>query len=473
MEMKGRRKRLSAMSLAYTAAVLVALGALAFLSARRGGRIDVTETKRHSLQPATRALIDSIPDGAEPVDILAITSPLLAGGNAREAESQVGPLLNVFARHSQKVRISLRFAEQEPALVNQLGIDRLPLVLLSWQPPTPQGGEKPPRRERRTHVVTESGITKALRELIEDEKRIAYFTVGHGELRIGEAGGPGGSLLATTLQGLNFDTRELGIAGSGDIPADADLVVVAGPQSDFSVAEIAALDRYGDGGGRILVFDGPTRDFDDLLLVHSWLSAKWNLEAQEGLVADFEVPLGADPRILLVLPKAADHPLLQGLERYLHLPLTRNILFLDRALDGVAVAPLLMSGERSWLERDLASAAPRYDEGIDERGPFAIAWSGTRRPPGQEGESRLIVFGTRMAFADQYIGSGGNMGLLRNSVDWLTGREADIEARLGSATDGAVIIADRQGRIILATMLVLPVIVSLTGVIIWWRRRRL
>lgn len=473
MEMRTRRRRMSAMASAYTVAILVALGALAFLSARRGGRWDVTEAKRHSLKPSTRALLESIPDGADPVDVLALTSPLVAGGDTREAHAQVGPLLEVFSRTSPKVRASVRFAEHEPALVNQLGVDRLPIVLLSWQPPPGPDGTRPPRRERRTYTPTEDGIAQALRELVEDDKRIAYFTVGHGELRIGDQAGPGAALLASTLAGLNFETRELEPANAGEIPADADLVVVAGPQSDFLKEEIAALDRHGDRGGRILVLDGPTRQPTDLLLLHAWLSAKWNLEPQEGIVADFEVPLGADPRILVVMPKPDEHAILKGLERLVQLPLTRNILFLDRALEGVAVAPLLTSGPRSWLEKDLAAASPRFDEGVDVQGPLAIAWTATRKPEGQEREARLVVFGTRMAFANQYLGSGGNMGLLRNSVDWLTGREADIEARLGSATDGTVIVAERQGRIILVTMLVIPLVVSLTGVAAWWRRRRL
>ena len=473
MEMRGRRRRLSLLAGAYTAAVLVALAALAVFSARRSGRLDVTHDRRHSLQPATLALLESMPEGAEPVDMLAITSAIVAGGRADEAEAQVGPLLQVFARSSGRVRARVLLAEHEPALVDQLAIDHVPVVLLSWQPPTPPGGAKPPRRERRTLVATEAGIASALRELIEDRKRIAYLLVGHGELRQGEQGPASAALMATTLQGLNFETRELALVGAGDVPQDADLLVVAGPQSGLLKEELAAFDRYMDRGGRFLVLDGPTRDPDDLLLLHAWLSAQWNLGPADGVVADFDVPLGADPRVLLVLPKAEDHPIASGLQRLVQLPLTRSIRYLDRALPGVTCTAVLRSGPQSWLETNLEDRVPKYDEGEDLRGPLAIAWAATRRRTGDPAEARLVVFGTRMAFADQHLAIGANMDLLRNTVDWATGREADIAARQGGSEDGTVVVADRQGRIIITSMLVVPAIVSLTGVAMWWRRRRL
>jgi hypothetical protein len=471
--MRSRRARMSAMAGAYTALVLVALAAIAVISARHGGRLDLTQERRHSLRPATRALVASIPKDAEPVDVLGVTSAGIAGGSGEEARAQLAPLLDLFAHESPKIRTSVRLAEKEPALVNELAIDRVPLVLLSWQPPTPPGGAKPERRQRRTLVATENGIAQALREILEDRKRIAYFLVGHGELRIGEGQPASAHLLALTMQGMNFETRELALAGSADIPQDADLVVVAGPQADLLKDEMAALDRYIARGGRFLVLDAPTREPGTLVLLNAWLSAQWNIGPTEGFVADFEVPLGADPRILLVMPKPGDHPICEGLQKLVQLPLSRSFSFLDRALDGVLSTPFLTSGPRSWIETDLAQSPPRFDEGTDATGPLALAFASTKRPTGQEREARLVVFGTRMAFADQGIGNAGNADLLRNAVDWATGHESDIAAREGDAPDGAVVIADRQGRVILGTMLFVPAVVALAGIATWWHRRRL
>lgn len=472
MEVSRRRSR-TAMALLYTGAVLVALAVLAVLSARHGGRWDVTERKVHSLRPETQALVDSIPDGAEPVDIVAVTSAMVAGNDSREAEMQIRPLLEVFQRSSPKLRATVRLAESEPALVQQLGIDRVPIAVLHWRPPAGSDAAPPEERERRTFDVTESGIAQALRDLLEDRKRVAYVLFGHDEMRIGDDGAAGFALAAHALRGINFDVRDLALVGTANVPDDADLLILAGPQSDVLPEEAEAFDRYAARGGRFLVLDGPTREPGRLPTLHGWLIKHWNVGPTEGIACDIDGPLGSDPRILLLTADPASHPMLASLHGLVQMPLTRSLAVLDRSLDGVAPTSVLQSGPRSWLETGFLSSAPAYDEGLDLRGPLSLAVAVTRKPTGQAEESRLVAFGSRMMFANQHVGTGGNMELLRDAADWATGREEDIVARRGSGEDGGLVISRRQGRIILGEAIVIPLIVAAAGVIFWWRRRRL
>src|SRR5690606_41227540 len=85
------------------------------------------------------------------------------------------------------------------------------------------------------------------------ERRTVYFTTGHGELNDPESAGPlggrglgGGTLFQQLLGYLNYDIRELGLTNglSVDVPSDAAMVVVLGPQRRFLEGEMAALDRY-------------------------------------------------------------------------------------------------------------------------------------------------------------------------------------------------------------------------------------
>ncbi len=473
--MSGGRARMAGLSAAYTLFVFTALAALAVLAARRGGRFDLTATGRHSIEPATQAILDSIPPASQPVDIMAVTSALIAAGNAREADAQVRPLLMALADASPLVRTDVRLAESEPALVQELTIDRVPVIIMHWQPPPAAPGEAaPPARQRRTFDITEAGIATALRDLLEDRKRVAVLLTGHDEMRPTDTGPTGFSLAAQILRAMNFDVRELVLAGSADIPDDADLVVLAGPQSDLLKPELQAFERHLARGGSFLILDGPTRDAQALQGLDVWLAGRWNLLPEPGVVADFDVPLGADARILLVAPpEAPDHPVATGLTKVMQIPLARNITFLDQALDGVAVTRLLASGPRSWLETDLSMREPKYDADVDTQGPLAIAWAGTSMPAGQTREARLVLLGSRIAFSNQHLGAGGNIDLLRNAVDWATRREDDIAARRGSATEGGIVVSQRQSNIILAATLLVPAIVALTGAVTWWRRRRM
>ena len=94
-------------------------------------------------------------------------------------------------------------------------------------------------------------------------KRIVYRVQGHEETgftppRDGE---PSAALshLRELLQSQNLETRDLGLAqGLGnEVPADAAMVLLVGPQRPMLAKETAALLRYFQRGGRLLVAADP------------------------------------------------------------------------------------------------------------------------------------------------------------------------------------------------------------------------
>ena len=95
------------------------------------------------------------------------------------------------------------------------------------------------------------------------EKRNAYFTVGHGERNEkGDSERPATARIKgfeALLRAQNFTVKPLGLAeGLGqEVPTDADLVVVAGPQLPFRRSEEDALGRYLDQGGNLMAFLEP------------------------------------------------------------------------------------------------------------------------------------------------------------------------------------------------------------------------
>ncbi|HLV22947.1 MAG TPA: Gldg family protein [Polyangiaceae bacterium] len=102
-------------------------------------------------------------------------------------------------------------------------------------------------------------------------RRVAYLTVGHGELNDdSRSGQPGRSarLARTLLEKQNYQVKNLGLTqGLGrEIPEDASIVFVLGPTDPFTPEELATLERYLKGGGKLLLAldpDGiPAGDLD-------------------------------------------------------------------------------------------------------------------------------------------------------------------------------------------------------------------
>lgn len=103
------------------------------------------------------------------------------------------------------------------------------------------------------------------------KQKIAYLTVGHGELNDGPRVATSdavrtGNIARTLLQRQNYLVKDLGLAQglAREVPSDADLVLVLGPTEPFSAEEIDSLRRYLAGSGKLVLALDPdsfsTRD---------------------------------------------------------------------------------------------------------------------------------------------------------------------------------------------------------------------
>ena len=114
----------------------------------------------------------------------------------------------------------------------------------------------------------EQQFTAALMGLIEGKTSKVYFTEGHGEHAIRDSESPQGfGLVVQNLKNENIETDSLNLAVKGEVPADADAVVIAGPVVSFSPVETQALDAYLQRNGKLLVLVDPyvTLGLDTLL----------------------------------------------------------------------------------------------------------------------------------------------------------------------------------------------------------------
>lgn len=90
-------------------------------------------------------------------------------------------------------------------------------------------------------------------------RRVAYLTVGHGELNASGARPGAGARTADLVQNMlrkqNYQVRRFG-PGQGslhEVPSDAEIVLVLGPTEPFAPEEIEVLRQYANGGGRLLL----------------------------------------------------------------------------------------------------------------------------------------------------------------------------------------------------------------------------
>ena len=97
-------------------------------------------------------------------------------------------------------------------------------------------------------------------KLTRQARRRSTSSTGHDERAIeGEEAGEGGGLAraAEALRNENYQVEPLLLAAKGDVPEDADVVIVAGPTRPLLDDELAALDRYLARGGALFALVDP------------------------------------------------------------------------------------------------------------------------------------------------------------------------------------------------------------------------
>ena len=97
----------------------------------------------------------------------------------------------------------------------------------------------------------EQDLTNALIKVVTGAARKVYFTQGHGEKDTASTDRGGYSTAVEAMKQDNFAVEPLVLIQQKTMPADATIVVIAGPTTDFFPPEIEALNAYVAKGGKV------------------------------------------------------------------------------------------------------------------------------------------------------------------------------------------------------------------------------
>jgi ABC-type uncharacterized transport system involved in gliding motility auxiliary subunit len=443
------------------------LALLAFLGARYHKSWDWTEAKSHSLTDQTKKVLAGL---EQPVKVTALFAQI-AAAEAKDLLERYGEAA------PEKFEYEFVDPQAQPGRLAELDLEagRLEGGLLH----VAIGNDSVDLKD-----VTEVALTQAIVKLTRQEQKKVYFLDGHNERPIeGEkaAEGDGMKDAADALRNENYQVETLLLAAKGDVPADANVVIAGGPTRPLHESEHAALTRYLERGGALLVMldPGAGTDLGDDL-------AKWGIQVGDDMIVDRVQGLFGRP----TTPFAAeygDHDITRELGDATLFHLARSVLPSDGA--EAAVSPIVRTSEQSWAERDMDRLLTRgeaeYNDGADVKGPVSLAVAGTLElgapaAPAAEGEAppapktaRIVVLGDSDFVSNQLIREFRNRDLFVNSVNWLLGDVEAISVRPGQPRASRLQLSTEQFlEIRYLALFVMPELIALIGVVAWWQRRR-
>ena len=325
---------------------------------------------------------------------------------------------------------------------------------------------------KRAAFKGELRFTDALVAVTEGKTPKACYLTGHGEHDLrSEDSTLGYQGFAELLREKSIDLQPLSLS-TNDVPADCQLLILAGPRRAVPSDELQKIDAYLRNGGRALVLlmnTGLRRGGLERLL------EGWGVDVGDDLVVDRSQPESATTELLV--SEFSGHPVvnpLHGSRMALVRPRSvRPVSGGSRAADAVKVNELAFTGSAG----EVWAPAPGGRTVIETNGliPLMVAVEkGTIAGVNPDrGSTRLVVVGDSVFLAKVPITWGANADFATLAVNWLLDRNRLLGIGARPLTEYRVVLTATQMRAVRWLLLVaLPGAVLFAGILVWARRRK-
>ncbi len=358
-------------SLLATVLSIVILAGIGFLLSQHSLRFDWSETGKNTLAAQSVELLHALEEEVEIVAFFPNADP----------PRNVRSLLGRFEHESKKIKLVFVDPNQRPDLIQHYavpgyllgggGLVHVAMGDRSEDIPRLVDMDSPDPSDLRAEL-SEHLLTNAILRVTVAEPRVVYFLEGHGERSVegNVAGLPDGyAHAAEALREEGIRTERLLLLSTGRVPADADLVVIAGPQRTLSTDEVSAIKAYVEAGGALMLMIDPqlASGLEAMLLA-------WGIRLGDDIVIDDTQGVSTQMATPLV-SLYGDHPITRNLNEATVFHVARSVVLAsdEETTDFVEI---VFASENSWAEQNLAAfyaSGELVKDEQDLKGPIPIA----------------------------------------------------------------------------------------------------
>jgi ABC-type uncharacterized transport system involved in gliding motility auxiliary subunit len=477
-----QRRALSGLNTAaFAALVFGILVLLNIVAVRHHARWDATKSKQYSLSEQTVKILKSL---NQDVHIVAFIPP------DDPDQEKVRDRIKEYQVRSTRIKVETYDPMTDIQKVREYNVP-------------PGGGTviyvKCGDKKEEVIGAEEERLTSAILAVTTGQKPKIYFLTGHGEFDPTEYGQDSVNAIQKSLETQQYAVETLTLINKPNpaIPHDAAAVVIAGAQSPLKPAEMEALKKYADQGGKLFIAlsNAPQApDFSEILKPRGVTPLK-------GQIMDPNAEHnGGQPEIPYVL-KPEPHDITRRLQP-VALPLAMALKVEEGpepppSYPGAPPPPpskkaaeLLKTSAEAWLDKaDAAGKFNRTKDAGEETGPLVMAAAIDESKKNQEQEpgmppaqeqagpgTRIVVVGNAEFMTDRFILANqlrGNLDLVLKSIAWLTQNEKLISIPpKEEETPYLTMIGAQKALATIIALFIVPGLVVFAGGLVWWRRRR-
>jgi ABC-type uncharacterized transport system involved in gliding motility auxiliary subunit len=450
-----RRSRAASLSAVVIAVVLGLLVAANVLASKSMQTWDLTRAGNNTLAPQSVLVARRLTSDLE---VIGLFRPG-AGNGQPEAEA----LVALYEAQSPHVKYRTADPDRDPVDVKRYGITQVNTVVLAYRGKTElllQASQ------------SEQDFTSALIKLEADKVPMVCWGVGDGERDLNDSNqSTGYSGVAALLERNNFAHEQLLLASTTVIPAECDELVILDPTKALPTGTVKAVEVFLAGGGRLLIAAEPWPQDPKAIASLNAVLSPYGLGFSGALVVEGDTSRSAanDPSIPAVLDYGQS-PITGDIQRIVSF-FPRTTAITGTPVAGAKVVRIATTTNSAYAIAGIRTNLARQPG--DAAGPFTLMETVEQAAGG--GNTRIVIVGTQ-SFAENGTlppnNSDANLELALGSFQWLAGQDALIA--VPPKPDRALPITltqDEQSTLIFITAVLMPGLVVLAGVVVWWRRR--
>lgn len=449
-------------------------------------RADTTATNQFSLANRTKDLLDNLD---RPINVIAYYPDEIPNIDMLTRRGKVDTMLSEFSNRSGNFSYQFIDPQKEADLARSQGITSYETLSVSAVGTDIIDLVQPTDG---AYSRLEQDLYTALLVATETEQKKVYFLAGHGERDINRTEDDGYQQIRDGLEVDNYAVKTLLWSTQDEdvrIPDDAALLVIAGPTGELPPAHADALNFYMAGkqpdgaprreGARLIFLAEPdTHDSFRAFL------ALWGVVVTDSYIRDPEGSQPNAPRTLRVgiYNPQAPPEIVAPRGQQLQVSFMPGAAALEPVIEESGARlpiPIAATTSSARLISDIERTDPIDSDPLgiyfpalylDIAGPVGAA-APTERPPDNE-IAEMAVFGDSDFITNRNVQRGSSAALFLNSANYLMG-----DFSLVSIRDREFVYrewnldANEFNFVRFSTWLLLPGLMGIMAVVVWWVRR--
>ncbi len=459
VELSGQRTTKHGLNMGVLVLIVMAiLIGVNFIGYRHVKKIDYTKEGLHSLSDQTKNILKSL--SGEMLVHAFYTDNKDGGANQQKFKD----LVEMYSSYSPKVKYVFVNPIKKPEEAKAFDVNVDGAIVIEYK------GKK-----NKFDEPTEQAFTNAIIRVTREKNKVVYFMNGHGERDLESAEVDGAQNFKKYVSDSGYDIKPFNFVETAEIPADAAVLIIAGPKQPFLDPEIRSLKDFLYRGGKLfLALDPGTRT--NL----AGLTKTIGVEFKNNYILDqLGQMVGGGGATAVGYVYSTTNEVTKGFKQAMTIfHIASQLKVAPGKPDAIQVEEIVKSSPASFTKGELKQGEAKFIQGKDEKGPLTIVASvqgkmkkdDPKQP--EAGEFSAIISGDSDFISNQLIDTQLNHDLAVNAVAFLAKDKELVSIRPKTSEGTALTITQTQSTVLYyGLVFLLPLLIFFSGSFVWFRRR--